>query len=113
MEAFATYPFKIDDNGIMVLIGSPQILKVTSRFSLSLYSDRDFEVERDFAKNRTYLKLFYPSFWKDDLLTVECYYKDGLPTENSNIICSNHEFVQYIGFTEIYDYCVRCDKKRF
>ncbi len=35
----------------------------------------------------------------------------GFELKLDNSICMNHDWVEYIGFTEVYKYCKKCDKK--
>jgi hypothetical protein len=61
-----------------------------------------------FLFKRKGLPKFDPSYIQESLDLITNILEK---TRTIDIICS-HSWKQYQGFTETYDYCVKCDKKR-
>lgn len=44
----------------------------------------------------------------DELILCDSEWKEYIPT----VTFCGHEWKQYVGFTDVYEYCVKCDEKR-
>lgn len=79
-------------------------------FRLLLNPDEDYSTEYIESSNKTVITLIDPKKHENEFVRVKCYYENGIPKKGSKS-CA-HEYTQYNGFFDSFEYCKKCDHKK-